>query len=119
LRSNAQSTSMAVKARIQENMQKRKKAQPRESSAGCIFKNPEGDHAGRLIDVCGLKGFRVGDAQISEVHANFVVNLGAANSEDIVELVRHVRATVFEQTGILLEPEAILVGQSWQDVLAS
>ncbi|MGB0372603.1 MAG: UDP-N-acetylmuramate dehydrogenase [Opitutales bacterium] len=118
LRATEEIAGEAVKARIQENMQKRKKSQPREASAGCIFKNPEGDHAGRLIDICGLKGHRVGDAQVSEAHANFIVNLGAATSEDIIGLVRYVRMTVAEKTGITLEPEAILVGQTWEEALS-
>ena len=107
-----------VKAQIKEHMLQRKKSQPREASAGCIFKNPEGDKAGRLIDQCGLKGARFGDAQVSEVHANFIVNLGAATAEDILQLVSHIRKEVEAQTGILLEPEAILVGSEWEAALS-
>ena len=118
LKATEVSPSQTVKTRIQKNMQKRKKSQPREASAGCIFKNPDGDRAGRLIDSCGLKGYRIGDAQVSETHANFIVNLGAASSEDVLNLVSHVRERVREETGILLEPEAILVGETWEEVLA-
>ena len=108
----------AVKAHLLENMQKRKKSQPREASAGCIFKNPEGDKAGRLIDQCGLNGARFGDAQVSKVHANFIVNQGDATSEDILKLVGHIRKEVHAQTGVMLEPEAILVGSDWEEALS-
>lgn len=96
---------------------KRQESQPREPSAGCIFKNPEGDSAGRLIDVAGLKGRRVGDAEVSTVHGNFIVNRGAATSADVIQLVRDVRAEVKEQSGVELEPEVLLYGAKWEDLL--
>lgn len=96
---------------------KRKCSQPREPSAGCVFKNPEGDSAGRLIDAAGLKGERVGDAEVSPVHANFIVNHGKATAADVIALVQRVRARVQEKSGILLEPEALLYGRDWPDVL--
>ncbi|WP_157836932.1 UDP-N-acetylmuramate dehydrogenase, partial [Geminisphaera colitermitum] len=96
---------------------KRKKSQPREPSAGCIFKNPEGDAAGRLIDSAGLKGLRIGDAEVSPVHANFIVNHGHATAADIITLVREIRARVHAATGIQLEPEAILYGRTWEEKL--
>ncbi|RRJ99713.1 UDP-N-acetylmuramate dehydrogenase [Opitutaceae bacterium TAV3] len=96
---------------------KRKKSQPREPSAGCIFKNPEGDAAGRLIDAAGLKGLRIGDAEVSPVHANFIVNHGHATAADIITLVREIRARVHAATGIQLEPEAILYGRTWEEKL--
>lgn len=71
-----------------------RRGQPKARSAGCAFKNPPGDSAGRLIDVAGLKGVRVGDAMISSEHGNFVVNLGAATAADVVELLARVRAAV-------------------------
>jgi UDP-N-acetylmuramate dehydrogenase len=71
-----------------------RKGQPKTRSAGCAFKNPEGDSAGRLIDVAGLKGLRVGDAMIAHEHANFVVNLGAASAAEVVELLRLVQTRV-------------------------
>ena len=117
LKASEAADSARVKERILGNMQKRKASQPREASAGCMFKNPDGDHAGRLIDACGLKGYRIGDAQVSRAHANFIVNLGSASSSDIVALVNHIRETVWERTGTLLEPEAILVGAPWEAVL--
>jgi UDP-N-acetylmuramate--alanine ligase len=96
---------------------KRHESQPREPSAGCVFKNPPDDSAGRLIEVCGLKGERIGDAEVSTVHGNFIVNRGRATSTEVIELVRRIRAEVERQTGILLEPEVLLYGGQWEDVL--
>ena len=80
-------------------------------SAGSIFKKIEGVGAGRLVDQCGLKGFHMGDAQISHIHANIMVNLGNATSADVIALVRHAQATVKEQLGYDLEPEIHFVGE--------
>lgn len=107
----------AITRQIDVYRDKRQKTQPREPSAGCVFKNPEGDSAGRLIDAAGLKGARVGDAEVSTVHANFIVNRGKATSADIIELMRRVRARVEETKGIRLEPEVLLYGKKWRDVL--
>ncbi|GHV32985.1 UDP-N-acetylenolpyruvoylglucosamine reductase [Synergistales bacterium] len=79
-------------------------------SAGCTFKNPPGDSAGRLLDVCGCKGLRVGGAVVSDVHANFIINSGAATGKDIVQLVGLCRDIVFQKTGIRLENEIKLLG---------
>jgi UDP-N-acetylmuramate dehydrogenase len=76
-----------------------------------MFKNPPGDHAGRLIDAAGLKGTRSGNAQISEVHANFFVNLGGAHAADVLALIELARATVRAQFGVELELEIELVGE--------
>jgi len=97
--------------------EKRQKSQPREPSAGCVFKNPPDDSAGRLIEQAGLKGERVGDAEVSTVHANFIINRGHATSADIIELVRRVRARVEQAKGVRLEPEVLLYGKEWSDVL--
>ncbi len=84
----------------------RRKSQPLNfRSAGCTFKNPEGDSAGRLLDVCGCKGLRLGDAAVSEKHANFIVNCGHASSSDILGLAELCSKKVYECTGIKLEPE--------------
>jgi UDP-N-acetylmuramate dehydrogenase len=80
-------------------------------SAGCVFKNPQPDAAGRLIAAVGLKGARIGDAQVSEKHANFVVNLGRARAADVIALIKKVGRTVEEQTGVTLELELKIVGQ--------
>jgi UDP-N-acetylmuramate dehydrogenase len=80
-------------------------------SAGSIFKKIEGVGAGRLVDQCGLKGFHVGDAQISYIHANIMVNLGNATSEDVIGLIRHAQAAVQDRFGHVLEPEINFVGE--------
>ena len=80
-------------------------------SAGSIFKKIEGVGAGRLVDQCGLKGFRVGDAQISHIHANIMVNLGHATSADVISLVKHAQGAVKERFGHELEPEINFVGE--------
>ena len=80
-------------------------------SAGSIFKKIEGVGAGRLVDQCGLKGFHVGDAQISFIHANIMVNLGRATSADVIGLIRHARGAVKDKLGYDLEPEINFVGE--------
>jgi UDP-N-acetylenolpyruvoylglucosamine reductase len=107
----------AIGRQIDTYRKKRQESQPREPSAGCIFKNPPGNSAGRLIDECGLKGERVGDAEVSPMHANFIVNRGAASGRDVLELVRRVRARVRQVKGVDLQPEALLYGKEWRDVL--
>ncbi len=107
----------AVAAKVKACADQRRKSQPREPSAGCIFKNPAGDSAGRLIDVSGLKGTREGGAEVSPVHANFIVNRDHASAADIVALVRRVRAEVERARGVRLQPEVILYGKDWNHVL--
>ena len=80
-------------------------------SAGSIFKKLEGIGAGRLIDQCGLKGYRIGDAQISHIHANIMVNLGNATAADVIALIRHAQRTVRESLGHQLEPEIGFIGE--------
>lgn len=117
LRPATQADAAAVKRQMDVYARKRHESQPREPSAGCIFKNPPGTSAGRLIDESGLKGERVGGAEVSAVHANFIVNRGQATGADVLELVRRVRARVKEAKGVDLEPEVLLFGQRWHDVL--
>jgi len=81
-------------------------------NAGSVFRNPQGDHAARLIEQCGLKGRRIGGAQVSEKHANFIVNTGAATAADIENLINEVRAVVQQQTGIELHPEVRIIGEA-------
>ena len=88
----------------------RKETQPPGASMGSIFKNPEGDYAGRLVEASGLKGQRIGHAMISPIHANFIINLEGAKAQDIYDLMRLARDTVKEKFGILLEPEIEIVG---------
>ncbi|MCB2206292.1 UDP-N-acetylmuramate dehydrogenase [bacterium] len=101
----------ALRARRKELLLKRNAAQPVQNpNAGSIFKNPEGDYAARLIEACGLKGQRFGGAVISEKHANFIVNDDDASAMDVINAMNHVRRTVFEETGVELEPEIQLIG---------
>ena len=93
-------------------MQRRRDTQPLGAwSCGSVFKNPAGDHAARLIESAGLKGMRIGDAQVSEKHANFIINCGQARASDLERLILHVQATVQQRLGILLEPEVRIVGE--------
>jgi UDP-N-acetylenolpyruvoylglucosamine reductase len=117
LRPASRKDATAVGRQIDDYRRKRHESQPREPSAGCIFKNPPGASAGRLIEESGLKGSRVGGAEVSRVHANFLINRGQASSADILELVRQVRAAVRQAKGVDLEPEVLLYGKDWRDVL--
>jgi UDP-N-acetylmuramate dehydrogenase len=102
-----------IRERIKEVQRHRRQTQPIEKrSLGSTFKNPPGDAAGRLIDACGLKGRRVGGAQISEKHANFIVNLGGASADDVLALMAEMRNRVFERFGIELEPEVRVIGRT-------
>lgn len=102
---------VAINARMEEYNAYRKRTQPPGASLGSVFKNPPGDHAGRLIEAAGLKGCRIGSAQVSPVHANFFLNEGgAANASDYYALVRHVQRTVAARSGIVLEPEIEFIG---------
>jgi UDP-N-acetylmuramate dehydrogenase len=94
--------------------EKRRSTQPPGSSMGSMFKNPEGDHAGRLIEAAGLKATRVGGAEVSSIHANFMINDGSATAEDIHRLIVLVQNTVQEKFGVKLELEIELLGK-WQD----
>ena len=105
------STPEAIEQLMEASMHKRRNSQPRESSAGCIFKNPEQCPAGKLIDELGLKGARVGGAKISEVHGNFLVNDGAATAVDVLQLIEKAKETALRERGIRLETEVQIVGQ--------
>jgi len=97
---------------VKEYLRYRKDTQPLTlPNAGCVFKNPEHEVSGRLIEAAGLKGARIGDAQVSEKHANFIVNLGRARASDVIALIKKVGRTVEEQAGITLELELKIVGQ--------
>ncbi|MDO9109654.1 MAG: UDP-N-acetylmuramate dehydrogenase, partial [Desulfatirhabdiaceae bacterium] len=100
-----------LKQEAGEIMKNRKRLQPTMPSAGCIFKNPlAGKTAGELIDLCGLKGQKIGGAKISEKHANFIVNSGSAAAADILALMGRVRQIVFERFEVNLESEVIVIG---------
>ena len=97
---------------MQKNTASRNAKQPVEyPNAGSIFKNPPGDAAGRLIELAGAKGWRQGDAQVSEKHSNFIVNTGNASSRDVLLLVERVKQAVYAETGVLLEEEILYLGR--------
>ena len=106
------STPAAVKAEVDVLLERRARTQPLNvPSCGSVFKNPPGDHAGRVIEAAGLKGHRIGNAEISPVHANFIANLGGATAAEVIALVEHARRTVMERTGIRLVPEVRVIGR--------
>jgi len=101
----------AIRERIKQVQKHRRDTQPIDKrSLGSTFKNPPGDSAGRLIEAAGLKGRRIGGAQISPKHANFIVNVGGATADDVLALVAEMRDAVRERFGIELEPEIRIVG---------
>ncbi|MCK5832553.1 UDP-N-acetylmuramate dehydrogenase [bacterium] len=96
---------------VNQILKKRADSQPLQmQSAGCVFKNPEGDHAGRLIDMAGLKGLSVGGASVSDIHANFIVTQKGARSSDVLELIEKIRNSIYTKFGIKLELEIIKIG---------
>jgi UDP-N-acetylmuramate--L-alanine ligase/UDP-N-acetylenolpyruvoylglucosamine reductase len=117
LRPAAVQESETISRQIDVYRRRRQDSQPREPSAGCIFRNPPEVAAGKLIEELGLKGERVGDAEVSSVHANFIINRGHATAAEIIALIRRVRARVQQTRGITLEPEVLLYGREWKDVL--
>lgn len=99
-----------LKSKVDEILKKRDSKQPLEyPSCGSVFKRPKGDYAGRLIEECGLKGYRIGGAMVSEKHANFIVNLGDAKAKDILDLIEFVQNEVYKKFNILLEPEVKII----------
>jgi UDP-N-acetylmuramate dehydrogenase len=99
-----------LQAKVDAFVEHRKTTQPPGASWGSMFKNPPGDYAGRLIDVAGLKGTRIGQAEISQLHANFFINLGGATAADVRALLELAQRTVREKFGVQLEPEIEFVG---------
>jgi UDP-N-acetylmuramate dehydrogenase len=101
-----------IKAAMDDKLQRRKDKQPLEyPSAGSTFKRPEGYFAGALIQDCGLKGYTVGGAQVSEKHAGFVINKGEATATDVITLIGDVQRIVYEKYGVMLETEVKIVGE--------
>ena len=97
---------------MKEMLERRKATQPLGlPSCGSVFRNPPGDHAARLIEAAGLKGCRIGGAEVSPKHANFIINTGDATATDIEELIEHVRQTVIEVHGVELRHEVRIVGE--------
>jgi UDP-N-acetylmuramate dehydrogenase len=100
------------RARIKEMLGRRADLQPMgQPSCGSVFRNPPGDYAGRLVEACGLKGMRIGGAEVSRKHANFIINNGAASAADIEALILHVQDTVARLQGVRLVPEVHIVGE--------
>lgn len=99
-----------LKTSMEEKLRKRNESQPLGHNCGSVFKNPEGDSAGRLIEECGLKGMRIGGAEISELHANFFPNVDNAKAHDVFSLIRLAQSEVKEKFGVELEPEVQLLG---------
>ncbi|MBU2055131.1 MAG: UDP-N-acetylmuramate dehydrogenase [Proteobacteria bacterium] len=101
-----------IAGRTREIIEKRREKHPLEfRNAGSVFKNPQGVPAGRLIEETGLKGMRIGDAQVSEKHGNFIVNRGHATAEEILNLIALIRQRVFAATGYALETEVKIIGE--------
>ena len=105
------STKEEVSAKIEQFSERRKTTQPPGASMGSMFKNPEGDHAGRLIEAAGLKGTRIGNAEISKVHGNFIINHGETRAMDVRELIDLTRRIVKQKLGVELELEVEFVGE--------
>ncbi|MDR3203623.1 MAG: UDP-N-acetylmuramate dehydrogenase [Deltaproteobacteria bacterium] len=103
------SSSLQVAIEGNEAKRSRELSQPKGRSLGCFFKNPPGDSAGRLIDSLGLKGLKVGGAIISDIHANFILNVEKANQKDVLELALKVKDLVLKKTGLKLIPEVKII----------
>lgn len=100
-----------LRGKMEASHARRKKTQPLTNpSCGSVFRNPEGGSAGELVEGCGLKGCRIGGAQVSEVHANFIVNTGDATARDVMDLIELAQAKVYETYGIELQPEVRFLG---------
>ncbi|MEO5718797.1 MAG: UDP-N-acetylmuramate--L-alanine ligase [Chthoniobacterales bacterium] len=106
------SSTEEIVRRLDASQEKRRTTQPSAKSAGCIFKNPSACPAGKLVDELGLKGARVGDARVSEVHGNFIVNEGAATADEVLELIGKIQATARKERGVELETEVQIVGEA-------
>lgn len=105
------STPEEIERMLEASQQKRRTTQPKESSAGCIFKNPGPIPAGKLVDELGLKGSRVGNARVSEIHGNFIVNDGGASARDVLQLIAQIKERALQERGIALDTEVQIVGE--------
>ena len=100
-----------IRGKMEASLARRKKTQPlTDPSCGSVFRNPPGESAGSLVERAGLKGMRIGGAQVSELHANFIVNTGDATARDVKDLIELVQAKVSETYGIELQPEVRFLG---------
>jgi UDP-N-acetylmuramate--alanine ligase len=109
--SGTPATPEEITRRLDESQEKRRTTQPSAKSAGCIFKNPESCPAGRLVDELGLKNSRVGNARVSEVHGNFIINEGGATAAEVLELIERIKDAARAQRGVELETEVQIVGE--------
>ncbi|OXM15685.1 UDP-N-acetylmuramate dehydrogenase [Paenibacillus herberti] len=101
-----------IAAALATHKERRRRTQPlQQPSCGSVFRNPPGNYAAKLVEESGLKGFSIGGAQVSTMHANFIVNTGQATAEDVLTLIAHIRSTVKNRTGIELMPEVLVVGE--------
>ena len=105
------STREVIEEKLEQSKVKRRTTQPRESSAGCIFKNPGPVPAGKLVDELGLKGTREGGAKVSEIHGNFIVNESKASARQVQDLIDQVKARALAERGLTLETEVQIVGE--------
>ena len=106
------SSRQAIESVAKEYLQYRKSTQPlTQPNAGSVFVNPPGDSAGRLVEAAGLKGFRIGDAEVSKKHGNFIVNRGVATAEQVLSVIRKVRQVVFKKFGVRLQLELKVLGE--------
>lgn len=102
-----------IASKMSQHKNYRRLTQPlKQPCCGSVFRNPKPHSAGRLIEQAGLKGYRIGDAQISPLHANFIVNLGNASARDVLSLIEHIQLTVKSKFGIELQPEVQIVGEA-------
>jgi UDP-N-acetylmuramate dehydrogenase len=107
----AHGSAEAIQAKMAGNSEVRRRTQPPGASMGSMFKNPPGDKAGRLLEAAGLKGMRIGGAQVSPVHANFFINTDQTCAADMKALLDLARKTVFEKFSVMLESEIELIGE--------
>ena len=107
-----------IEKKVKEYFKVRRGKQPKtEKNAGSVFKNPEGNFAGRLTESVGLKGFKIGGARVSEIHANFIINEGKASAHDVVAVMREIQKRVYGEYRIRLEPEILPLGDwNWDEI---
>ena len=98
-----------IEQRMKQNLERRLLTQPKEPSAGCVFKKVGEKSAGQLIEEAGLKGFKVGGAEVSLVHANFIVNTGSATTKDVLKLIKIIKTEVYKKFGVELELEVEII----------